>query len=229
MAIANEGTFDYVFHIDSGLEKHGEVVGRLRDPVNGRRLVGHAPRLASVEYQLEAWQLYTRITLTPSDRQALVGRASFSLDRRMIRMLREGDSVYVSRTAWGGLGLSVIRRGDLIGAAGAITHVPLGTGGSARLPLDLIAQAERLFRTRDAEYDMGDYPVELTLAGETRILHRGRPTMGPFDVFIRHAYEPGLPGTNECISIERRGVCSDTAAHRSAQLLDEHGLEMRDG
>jgi hypothetical protein len=31
-----------------------------------------------------------------------------------------------------------------------------------------------------------------------------------------------------CLSIERKGVCSDTAAHTSAQLLDEEGIDLRD-
>jgi len=232
MVISTEGTCDYVFEIGGDLQNGGAVSGRLRDRVSAgeKRLVGHTPRLTSVEYQREEWQLYARVTLTATDRgHAMVGEASFSVDRRFIRMLREGDLLYMSRTPCGGVGLSVIRGDELIAAAGAITQVPLGRGESARLPGDLIRQAEAVFRSRDPKYEMRSYPLEISLAGETRIMHSGRPRMGPYDVFVRHGFLSGMPGTDECASIERKGVCSDTAAHTTAQLLDEEGIDLRDG
>jgi hypothetical protein len=30
----------------------------------------------------------------------------------------------------------------------------------------------------------------------------------------------GIPGTDECVSIERLGICPSTAAHNSAQLME---------
>jgi hypothetical protein len=64
-----------------------------------------------------------------------------------------------------------------------------------------------------------DHPIELSIAGDTRIMHSGRPTMGRYDVLIRHGFIMGMPGTDACVSIERRGVCPDTAAHTTAQVV----------
>ena len=231
MSIPREGTCHYEFEIRGDLLNGGGVTGRLAESVSGgaKRLVGHTPRLTAVEYQREAWQLYARVTLTATDRaHASVGQASFSVDRRFIRMLRDGDMFYMSRTSCGGVGLSVLRQDELIGAAGALTHVPLGRGQSVGLPLDLIRQAEGVFQARDSGYRMREYPIELSLAGETHITDGGRPTIGPYDVFIRHGFLRGMPGIDVCLSIERNGVCSDTAAHTSAQLLDEEGIDLRD-
>jgi len=231
MTISREGTCQYEFEIRGDLLNGEGVTGRPAESVGGdaKRLVGYAPRLTAVGYQREAWQLYARVTLTATDRgHATVGRASFSVDRRFIRMLRDRDMLYMSRTSCGGVGLSVLRQGELIGAAGAVTHVPLGRGQSVGLPLDLIRQAESIFQGRDASYYMRECPIEIGLAGETRITDGGRPTIGPYDVFIRHGFLRGMPGTDVCASIERKGVCSDTAAHTSAQLLDEEGLDLAD-
>src|SRR5262249_40057216 len=155
-----------------------------------------------------------RFTLIASDRHnASTSQVSFSVQRGLLNVLRPGDVVYISRTFCAGLGLSILREGLLIAAAGAITHVPLGSDASARIPNDLVLEAERAFATRDVTYRMSDCPLELTIAGETRICHGGRPKMGPYDVFVRHGFQRGLPGTDVSASIERRGVCPDTAAH----------------
>ena len=227
MAISREGTFDYVFKISA--TPIGQVKGSLGEPIEGvkNRLVGHAPTLEVAEYQREPWQLYGRVTLSATDTHAVASKFSFSVDRPLVRAFRPGDVLHVSRTSCGGLGLSILRDGYLVAAAGAITKVPLGADVSARAPHDLTEQAEAVFRTRDRRYQLHDQPIELTIQGETRILHLGRPQMGPYEVFMRHGFLRGIPGTDECISIERRGVCPDTAAHTTAQLLSEGG-EIRD-
>ena len=230
MAIAPAGTFDYVFVAPEQWQSESlRVRGALRTPPerDERRLVGHAPILETLEYQREAWQLYSRVTLRATDgRNATVASASFSIDRGLVRMLRPGDIVHITRTHCGGLGLSVLRDDHLLAAAGAITSVPLGADVSARSPSDLIQRVEAIFRTRDPEYYLRDRPIEVSVAGKTRILHSGRPTIGPYEIFVRHGFLWGMPGTAECASIERRGACPDTAAHTSAQLLDEEGIQM---
>ena len=231
--ISPEGTFDYVFDVNADLGSGASLTGRLRETVQpsawSRRLAGHAPLLSGVEYQREAWQLYARFTLVPSDPEnASVAQASFSVERGLLRVLRPGDVLHLS--LHGGLALSILRDDSLIAAAGAITAVPLGVDVVARVPGDLIRQAESVFRTRDPDYQMHDAPFELSIAGETRLLHWGRPTMGPFDVFVRHGCRLGGKfdggGQDACASIERRGVCPDTAAHTSAQLFDQEGVEL---
>jgi hypothetical protein len=46
--------------------------------------------------------------------------------------------------------------------------------------------------------------IELSVGGVTRILHGGRPTLGPYEVFVRHGFLRGMPGTDESLSIERQ-------------------------
>jgi hypothetical protein len=68
---------------------------------------------------------------------------------------------------------------------------------------------------------MRNYPVELRVGDVTRILHEGRPTIGDYAVLVRNGRLWGIPGTDECVSIERRKICPSTAAHNSAQLMKE--------
>ena len=105
-------------------------------------------------------------------------------------------------------------------AAGAVTHVPLSPMVSARHPWELIQQAEAIFRARDPQYDMRNYPVDLQVGDVTRILHEGRPTMGEYEILVRHGHIWGIPGTDECVSIERLKLCPRTAAYNSAQLME---------
>jgi hypothetical protein len=207
-----------------------QLTGRLREPLSSgdSRFVDYAPLLTWAECQPEPWKLYARITLIASGRQnATFESASFTVERGLLRVLRPGDQLHVSRTPCAGLGLSILRSDHLVAAAGAITSVPLGVDVSVRHPWDLIREAERIFRTRDTEYHVRESPIELWVDGVTRIMHAGRPRIGPYDILIRHGFVAGTPGTDECVSIERCGVCPDTAAHTSAQLLEEHGLKIR--
>jgi hypothetical protein len=229
MAIAPEGTFDYTFDVSDSIGKSAQLEGRPRGPLprGTRRLVGHAPLLECIEYQPEPWQLFARITLIASDAQnAAVKSVSFSVERGLVRVMHPGDILHMSRTGCGGMALSILRSDRLIAAAGAITAVPLGVDVTARHPWDLVRQAEAIFRTRDPRYQRRDSPVELSVEGVTRIVYAGRRRMGPYDIHIRHGFLDGTPGTNECLSIERCGVCPDTAAHTSAQLLEEDGLQI---
>jgi hypothetical protein len=227
MVLSREGTFAYVFDVPDRWD--GRMQGTVCESIKAgaRRLVGHTPFFQATEYQREPWQLYARITLTAADKgEALVSRVSFSVERGLVRVLRPGDLLHVSRTTCGGIGLSIVRDDRLIAAAGAITDVPLGADVCASYPADLIDQAEAILRTRDPKYRLRDRPIELSIAGETRILHSGRPRMGAYDVLVRHGFLEGLPGVDVCASIERRGVCPDTAAHTSAELLESEGLQL---
>jgi hypothetical protein len=228
MAISVEGTFHYVFEIQDDL-RTAQTTGRVCDVVKHgtKRLIGHAPALSAVEYQREPWQLYARLTLRASDpEKALTSHASFSIDRALVSALRSGDAFYLARTGCGGLGLSIMRGETLVAAAGALASLPLGPKVSVRTPVDLVQQAERVFRQRDSRYSMSDCPVEISIDGETRILHQGRPRMGDYDVIVRHGFLPGLAGTDFSVSIERRGTCPHTAAHTTAQLFEEEGLQL---
>jgi hypothetical protein len=62
------------------------------------------------------------------------------------------------------------------------------------------------------------------VAGETKALWRGRPTMGCYDVLIARRVHDGEPR----ISMERLRVCGETSAHTSAQLMDREGCRVVD-
>ena len=128
--ISTSGTFDYTFVVPAGPRTGArQMRGFLREPPgpDPERLLGHIPILEAVEYQREAWQVYSRITLTPGEAQYAIAKSlSFSVDRELFAMLRENDWLHISRTPRGGLGLSVIRGGNLIAGAGAVSYVPLG-------------------------------------------------------------------------------------------------------
>jgi hypothetical protein len=200
--------------------------GGLREPPNGDplRLIGHTPTLEAVEYQREAWQLYSRITIRAGKKiHAHARSVSFSVDRELIAMLRENDSFHITRTPRGGLGLSVIRDGELIAAAGAVPWVPLGPDVTVRYPGDLARDAEKIFQTRDPEYVFAPWPVELTVEGTIRLINSGRLRMGSYEITVRHGFFQGLPGVDSSVSIERYGVCPELAAFVTAELLEQTG------
>ena len=230
MVMHISGTFDYTFIVADGSGSGSRrMEGTLREPPQGewKRLIGHAPLLVTEEYHKEAWQLYSRLTLTPQDREATVRSFSFSVDRELTAMLRAGDALHISRTPCAGLGLSILRGGQLVAAAGAVSAVPLGPVISVRHPAELVRQAEAIFRQRDPEYHMRDFPAEIRVGSVTRIIHAGRPTIQEYEILVRHGFLWGMPGTDESISIERRRVCPDTAAHNTAQLLTTEARELR--
>jgi hypothetical protein len=106
-------------------------------------------------------------------------------------------------------------------------HVPLGPVVSVRHPWELARQAEEIFRSQDPKYEMRDYPVQLRVGDVTRIIHVGRSTIGVYEILVRHGFISGMPGTDECVSIERLGICPSTAAHNSAQLMEEETDDTR--
>jgi hypothetical protein len=153
MVMSVVGTFDYEFVVlaeePSACRR---IPGTCRENLdNGERgrLVGHAPLLETIECQREAWQLYARVTLRAARRtHATVASASFLVDRQLTSALRGGDRLHIIRTHVAGLGLSILRDGQLV-AAGDVTSVPLGRDVRARTPMDPVNAAEAIIRTRD--------------------------------------------------------------------------------
>jgi hypothetical protein len=133
----------------------------------------------------------------------------------------------MSRTPCGRLGLSIIRSGRLIAAAGALSAVPLGELVRVRIPSDTVRDAERAFRKSDPKFEFPHLPVEVRLGDDVRIMFRGRPRIQSYDVWVEHGFYRGIPGTDECVAIALAGSCPDTAAIASAQLLDSDAIEIR--
>jgi hypothetical protein len=234
MAIAQQGTFGYVAIVPEKSGAEFECRGGLRDPIvlrgderSDSRLVGHAPLIQVTEAGLtpdagpeRPWVMRSRITLRAPDRHlASVAEVSFHVDRALMACSRPGDELHLTRTSSGGLGLSIIRGGALVVSTGAITAVPSGRAVEARDPRDLVARAEAVFRERDPAFRLRDWPVEVSVDGARSILSRGSPTLGEYRVFIVHGYEDGVPGTDACGAIYRKGQCPDAAAEASALLM----------
>ncbi len=130
------------------------------------------------------------------------------------------------RTSCGRIGVSAIRSHELIFAAGAITHVPLGSGFEALMPMDLVREAEAVFQKRETGFRFSEYPVEIRVSGKQRIMYRERNELGSFEVWVLHGFYPGMPGINECASVVRKGACSVVDANTSALFLDSGHLDM---
>jgi hypothetical protein len=132
---------------------------------------------------------------------AQVAVAACQVNKALIACLRHRDKIYLSRTRCGGLGLSVLREGELLVAIGAVTTVPLGSKGAAAL------------QAFPASWDRPIDGARLELTAETH-------TVGEYVVSVIHGRRAGIPGIDECASICRVDACGEVAARTSAMLLD---------
>jgi hypothetical protein len=236
MAIAPHGTFDYVAVVPERLSENGfECRATLREPIDSTgddvwdgRLVGHEPlfRVSDAGLTPDPGEKRPRvmrslISLVASERRrATIATASFHVDKALMSSLRSGDLVHVTYTDCCGLGLSVLRQGALVVAAGAVTAVPLGNDVEARIPGDLIDRAEAIFRSVDDEFEFLETPIEIRVAASRVLLLAGYRTRMGHDMYVVHGFQPGEPGNSECAAIYQRALCPETAAHASALLLD---------
>ena len=228
--ISSEWTFSYIFKVpgNTRLPMAGRVWDRFgHEHERSRCLVGPTPVLVWEEHTPEAWKLYARVTLTAVEtRRATVAGIAFTLERGLLTMLRPRDVLHVYGDPM--IGLSILRDSQLIAAAGsggALSYIPTGEDVDIGIPGDLISQSEAIFRTRDPNYRMIERPVQITIGGETRIMRWGRPKMGPFEVFVVPSGRDKYPR----VSLERIGVCPETAAHTSAELLDREPYQVIGG
>ena len=222
--------FAYTFNVppDPRTPMHGTICDSGGSNVKG--LMGADPVLRWIEYTPEPWKSFATVTVSTSQKRGAATKAvSFTLDRGLLSVLRASDVLHVCASQT--LGISIVRDEHLIAAAGGadvLSTMPLGTDVRVHFPGWNLA--ERFFQQPDAlHYFLGgpsppnDHPfVEILAAGEARIMPWGRPEMGPYEVFLRPSVRPG----NLCVSIERRHVCPETSAHRSAQLLDREGYQV---
>ena len=235
------GTFAYVAIVPNTIDdgafecaaESREAVANTGHHLVDRRLVGLAPVLTMADASLPARThggrpevMRSRVTLTArTPEQATVAMVSFYLSKRLTLRLAPGDVIHLGRTSSSGLGVSVVRSGRLVVAAGAVASVPLGHSASANTPSDLIAGAKAVFRRHDPKFEFMESPLEVTVEGSRAILFRGgRRELGPFDIEVLHGFIPGIPGTDECAAIARRDVCSIYAAVTSATWLEDRSL-----
>jgi hypothetical protein len=206
----------------------------------GSRLAGLAPTLTITDSGLTpnaGWNQgkwlpsvpRAQLTLLAGGREgATVASASFHIDMGLINSLRPADTIHLVRTGSGGLAISVIRVGILAAAAGAITAVPLGSDLVACYP-DVMEAVEALFRKADPTLDwsvLTEVPIEIRNEDQRRIRCRANIELGPYRIFIVHGGYPGIPGTEACAAISRKGAGPEIATISCAQLLDGGEMEI---
>jgi hypothetical protein len=165
--------------------------------------------------------LLSRWTLR-ADRKDSAGVAAFSfcIDSMLLHAFRPGDTLHLARTGRGGLGMSLIRDGRLVFAIGAVDAVPHGNTVSIGHPDEAINEALDVFRRIDPEFTFRESPLELRIGSARRILYRGRPRIGDYNVFIEHGTHWGMPGADPCAAIALTPGCPEVGAIASALLLE---------
>jgi hypothetical protein len=185
------------------------------DPLHDRRLVGLRPRLRVAGTRL--------ILKAPLWHRAQVRWASLELDRPSIDAWQSGDLLTLVRTGTADVGMSLIRRGQLIMAVGAATATPLANVVVKNGPVwDPAARIE--------DFRRSDRWVDVTISGETaRLSKGGSVTIKNYRVSTVRCYEFGVPGSYESLAISLEGACSHEGTVRSAELLarPNAGLAMR--
>jgi hypothetical protein len=225
-------TFDYAVTVPAtGSGERWRV--RTREEVDGAaprargcRLVGSSPhlhiehvgllrgggQLSPLCHVIRPTVSASRIVLTALDRtDATASAAWFHLDRGLVDVLRPGDDVNLTRTPRGGLGLSVIRDGELLVALGAATAVPVGGD------LEVIVRRDRLVRAipfgESAAGFPWVHPVEFTSAG--RVPRKPKS----YSMSVWCSAWPPPEDSDENVSIIRGGAYPEGAAFASAHLL----------
>ena len=188
------------------------------DELRDNRLVGLEPtlRISEGHLVLEAATQY----------RAQIRSASLEVGRGFIETLEGGDVLTVVRTASADIGISLLRRGVLIAAVGAVTETPLGDdvgvrGGPAMDPAIAVSE----------QWPRSDTWVEVSVSDQTLRLRGGEATtIGKYRVSVVRCFKDGIPGTCESLAVSLEGLCAHAAAVRSAELLarPNAGLMMTD-
>lgn len=166
----------------------------------------------------------SRLTLRADGRErAAVAAFSFCVDQSLLQAMRPGDHLYLTRTLCAGLGLSIVRDERLVAAAGALTHVPLGSPVRVQHPAEALQRAEAELKTLDPTFEFHETPIEV-VADVRRVLYRGHHRVGKYALFVEHGFLPGLPGKDECGALADVERCPLVGATCSAQLMEYRDL-----
>lgn len=90
---------------------------------------------------------------------------------------------------------------------------------AAAIPYELLTKAEAILRQRDPEFELPHHPIEICIGDRPKILYRGHLQMRGYHVWVEHGFLPGVPGTEESVSITLGKECDWVAGSASAQLL----------
>lgn len=173
---------------------------RLRD----HRLLGLHPfvRISGIQLVLESARRH----------RAEVRSASLDLDRSLLEALHAGDRLELVRTGTGDIGLSALRAGELLWAAGAVTAVPLGPA--------LQVQSGPAAHAESGNWPREDTWLEVSIDGESSRLRDGEEsTLGGYRVSVVRTFRDGMPGQYENAAISRDDAGVHDAVVRGAGRL----------
>jgi len=166
--------------------------------------------------------LRSELRLVATDKEyASHESASYFFDKALLNCLRPGDAFHMVRTQDCGrsFGASAIRQGKLIFAVGEVFRVPLGSDITARIPLDLIQRARKVFQRRDSEFEFPEFPVEFRIGDSSRVIYRGQVQMSGYHLRVERALASCDGAPPACVSICLEEACDWVAASATAQLL----------
>jgi hypothetical protein len=207
------GTFDYKAEFtkegfgDSDIELFGaDYSGHRR-----QRLVGLNPKI-------RFWN--DRLVIVAAEQpNSTVRNVSFGIGDAIRLAARPGDQLYLKRTGAGGIGMSVLRRQELILAVGAVRAMPLGSELKVRVHP----------RSEDSIWD--DHATDTWLQFDIRnqsltLREREASEIEGYYIYVERCWEYGIPGTDECVSIcAADDLKMRISAMRSAILLANADLK----
>jgi hypothetical protein len=160
------------------------------------------------------------MVLTPVEPTSEVWPLHFHVERRMTTRLCAGDLVHIRTTHCGGLGISILRSGALLAAAGAVCAVPLGHDVIARYPHELFDKALAVIRRQYPDFEWHESPVEVIVGDASTLRTQTRTEVGGYEVYVVHGHLRGMPGKDACLAISRVGSGLEVAANTTALLLN---------
>ena len=198
------------------------------------RIVGLEPLLSVTDpgqstEPLPGQPLYPRVRLTlstTSREPATVREAYFHVHRALTRHWLPGDILYLRKTGCEGLALSVVRRGELVVALGAVTEVPLGDNVSAKLNEEVLAEALPAFARVDPGFEFPSVPIEVTVAGTPAILFEGWREVNGYQIKVEHCFRRAIPGIECRAAIWTGGIKRFKATVSSLEMMWSEGIRM---
>jgi hypothetical protein len=235
MAIEPSSTFRYKTTVPAGgtescpwTMESDEIFKPTGYPVLDNRLVGWYPQLQISEAGMTPNPGPTRPAVLRSELRLMATdkkcasqlTASFFLDKALVNKLRPGDVFHMAQSNCCGLGFSAIRQGKLIFAVGEISAVPRGSGIQVGTPMDLIEEAQEVFRRRDPNFEFPELPIEVRSGEKSSILFDGWVEGDGYHVRVLHGADKCDDTRPECVAISLDEACDWIAASASAQLLE---------